>query len=88
MSKITNRTVKYRYEMHKAGEGETIWYVDLTPEEAAIVEKALDIRNWKVYKREPYSGDCWIDINNPMEIKELFVDHRNLRQELRMKGEI
>lgn len=72
-----SKTKKYKYKIHKAAEGETVGYVELTPEEAAIVDKALDVRNWSMLKREPYSGDCWIDIDNPVDVNELIGDRKD-----------
>ena len=59
---------KYRYNIHKSAEGMTSGTIDLTKKEAAIVAYALDTSNWKNLEEETWSGSCWIDIDNPMEI--------------------
>lgn len=59
---------KYRYYIYQSAEGETTGTIDLTEKEAAIVAYALDISNWDNLETEPWSGSCYIDINNPMEI--------------------
>ena len=43
---------------------------DLTKEEAAIVAYAMNRDNWRITLDESYSGDCWIDVDHPQEIKD------------------
>lgn len=38
--------------------------------EAAIVAYALDTSNWNNLSEGSWSGSCWIDIDNPIEINE------------------
>ncbi len=61
---------KYRYNICKSAEGMTTGTIDLTKKEAEIVAYALDTTNWNNLEEEPWSGSCWIDIDNPMEIEE------------------
>ena len=59
---------KYRYNIYQSAEGTTSGTIDLTKKEASIVAYALNISNWNNVEEEFYSGSCWIDIDNPMEI--------------------
>ena len=61
---------KYRYTISCSAEGVTYGTIDLTKKEAAIVARALDQDNWNDVVRESYSGYCYIDIDNPQEIKD------------------
>ena len=60
---------KYRYYICQSAEGETTGTIDLTKKEAAIVAYALDISNWNNLETEAWSGSCFIDVDNPMEIE-------------------
>ena len=59
---------KYRYHISKSAEGMTSGTIDLTKKEAAIVAYALNTSNWNNLEEEEWSGSCWIDVDNPMEI--------------------
>lgn len=61
---------KYRYGIGHSAEGTTYGYIELTKKEAAIVAYALDEANWEIISSEYFSGDAWIDINDPQEIPE------------------
>lgn len=65
-----SKTKKYRYNIWKSAEGETTGTIDLTKKEAAIVAYALDTSNWNNLSEGSWSGSCWIDIDNPIEINE------------------
>ena len=54
-----------------SAEGYTCGTIDLTKKEASIVEHATDPSNWSTISvQENFSGDFWIDIDNPMEIED------------------
>ncbi len=61
---------KYRYNIGISAEGVTSGTIDLTKKEADIVAYALNTSNWNNLEEEPWSGVCWIDVENPMEIEE------------------
>jgi hypothetical protein len=61
---------KYRYMVSNLAEGTTCGYVDLTKAEAKIVAYATNQDNWKNVQYESWSGSFWIDIDNPIEIKD------------------
>ena len=61
---------KYRYKIGCSAEGCTCGTIDLTKEEAAIVAYAMDQDNWRITLDESYSGNCWIDVDHPQEIKD------------------
>lgn len=60
---------KYRYYIYRSAEGMTSGTIDLTKKEAAIVAYALDTSNWGNLDEESWSGSCYIDVENPMEIE-------------------
>jgi hypothetical protein len=68
MIKVANGK-KYRYNIYQSAEGTTSGTIDLTKKEAAIVAYALDTSNWGNLDEESWSGSCYIDIENPMEIE-------------------
>lgn len=59
---------KYRYNICQSAEGTTSGTIDLTKKEASIVAYAIDTSNWNNLEEESWSGSCYIDIDNPMEI--------------------
>ena len=61
---------KYRYDIGCSGEGHTCGTIDLTEREAAIVAYAMNRDNWHIILDEPFSGDCWIDVDHPQEIED------------------
>ena len=61
---------KYRYSIGCSAEGNTYGTIDLTKKEAEIVAYALNQNNWNILCEESFSGNCWIDIDNPKEICE------------------
>ena len=65
-----SKAKKYRYNIMQSAEGITTGTIDLTKKEAAIVAYALDTSNWNNLIENSWSGSCWIDIDNPMEIRE------------------
>lgn len=60
---------KYRYNICYSAEGTTSGTINLTKKEASIVAHALNTSNWDNLEVESWSGSCWIDIDNPMEIE-------------------
>lgn len=65
---------KYRYYICKSAEGITSGTIDLTKKEASIVAYALNTSNWNNLEEDDWSGSCYIDIDNPMEIDSLGTD--------------
>lgn len=61
---------KYRYTICCCAEGDTCGTIDLTTREAAIVAYAMNKDNWNIILDEPYSGNCWIDVDHPQEIED------------------
>lgn len=61
---------KYRYNVALTAEDEWCGTIDLTKKEAEIVAYATNTDNWKNGKGGGYCGYFWIDVNNPMEIKD------------------
>ena len=60
---------KYRYNVFLMAEEYSTGYVELTKEEAKLVEYATNTANWKDKEIEPYSGFFGIDTEHPEEIK-------------------
>lgn len=61
---------KYRYDIScSSGEGYTFGTIDLTEREAAIAAYAMNQCNWNIEHYEPFSGECWIDVDHPQEIE-------------------
>ena len=61
---------KYRYNIGLSGEGYACGTIDLTKEEATIVAYAMNKDNWHITFDEPFSGNCWIDVDHPQEIED------------------
>lgn len=59
---------KYKYKVSNTADDATVGYIQLTPEEAKIVEYAMNEENWDIDKQGEYSGLFEIDVNNPIEI--------------------
>ena len=59
---------KYKYKVSNIADDETIGYIELTPDEARIVQYATNEENWNIIKQGEYSGGVEIDVNNPIEI--------------------
>ena len=66
------RVKKYRYNICYSAEGVTTGTIDLTKKEAAIVAYALNTSNWNNLDAESWSGSCFIDIEHPYEIKDMY----------------
>ena len=61
---------KYRYNVALTAEDDWCGTIDLTKKEAEIVDYATNINNWKNGHGGGYYGYFWIDVNNPMEIRD------------------
>lgn len=61
---------KYRYNVCLSAEDVTTGTIDLTKKEAEIIARATNTDNWNNLEWNSYSGSFWIDIENPLEIKE------------------
>lgn len=61
-----NSVKKYKVEL--SADDATVGYIQLTSEEAKIVEYATNEENWDIVKQGEYSGLFEIDVNNPIEI--------------------
>lgn len=61
---------KYYYRITKSGECVSYGFVLLTKEEAKIVNRALDERNWVRAVLNGWSGDVEIDLDNPISEDE------------------
>lgn len=59
---------KYKYKVSNIADDETIGYIELTLDEARIVQYATNEENWNIIKQGEYSGGFEIDVNNPIEI--------------------
>lgn len=55
--------------MSLTAEGSTEGFVRLSPEEAVVVQYALDIRNWRIICSESWSGSCFIWVKNPLPVR-------------------
>nr|DAE28976.1 MAG TPA: hypothetical protein [virus sp. ctmTa7] len=63
-----NPVRKYKYKVDLSADDATVGYIQLTSEEAKIVEYATNEENWDIVKQGEYSGLFEIDVNNPIEI--------------------
>lgn len=59
---------KYKYKVSNIADDETIGYIELTSDEARIVQYATNEENWNIIEQGEYSGGFEIDVNNPIEI--------------------
>ena len=59
---------KYKYKVSNSADDELEGYVNLTKEEAKIVQYATNPENWEIIKNGKYGGVFDIYINNPIEI--------------------
>ena len=57
-----------KYKVELSADDATVGYIQLTSEEAKIVEYATNEENWDIVKQGEYSGLFEIDVNNPIEI--------------------
>ena len=61
---------KYLFEICTSAEGITTGYIELTLEEAKLIDFASDPTNWfSITKDENYSGSFGIDIDKPICIE-------------------
>ena len=61
---------KYLFEIYTSCEGITEGYIELTLEEAKLIDFVSDPKNWSsITKDEDYSGSFGIDIDNPICIE-------------------
>lgn len=60
---------KYKYKVELIADGETVGYVELTPEQAALVAYVTNTNNWEIIEQEEYSGRFDIDFKNPLKIE-------------------
>lgn len=61
---------KYLFEIYTSGEGITEGYIELTLEEAKLIDFASDPKNWSSITRdEDYSGSFGINIDKPICIE-------------------
>ena len=61
---------KYLFEIYTSGEDTTEGYIELTLEEAKLINFASDPKNWSsIIKDDDYSGSFGIDIDNPICIE-------------------
>lgn len=63
-----NPVRKYKYKVELSADDATVGYIQLTSEEAKIVEYATNEENWDIVKQGEYNGLFEIDVNNPIEI--------------------
>lgn len=63
-----NPVRKYKYKVELSADDATVGYIQLTSEEAKIIEYATNEENWDIVKQGEYSGLFEIDVNNPIEI--------------------
>lgn len=59
---------KYRYLVSLTADGCSRGFIELTKEQADIVDFATDTRNWEDAETEMYSGFFFIDTGNPIEL--------------------
>ena len=57
-----------KYKVELSADDVTVGYIQLTSEEAKIVEYATNEENWDIVKQGEYSGLFEIDVNNPIEL--------------------
>lgn len=57
-----------KYKVELSADDATVGYIQLTSEEAKIIEYATNEENWDIVKQGEYSGLFEIDVNNPIEI--------------------
>ncbi len=57
-----------KYKVELSADDATVGYIQLTSEEAKIVEYATNEENWDIVKQGEYSGLFEIDVNNPIGI--------------------
>lgn len=71
LNEVLDHNKKYKYLISKvSSDGILAGYVKLTPDEAKIVDYALNDKNMEIKTNEKYHGDANIDICNPIEIEE------------------
>lgn len=61
---------KYRYNVSLLAEDVCDGTIELTKKEAEIVAYATNVNNWENKDGGGFCGSFWIDIDNPMEIKD------------------
>lgn len=59
---------KYRYNVMLSAEDMTVGSVTLTKEEAALISRITDPKNWDDMIENPASGSFFIDVDNPEEL--------------------
>ena len=60
---------KYKYNVCLSADGEKSGTVLLTKKEAEVVAYATNPSNWQDVYDEGWSGQFWIDIDNPVEVE-------------------
>ena len=56
------------YSVSLSAEDSTDGYVRLTEDEALLVDRATNPRNWKCVEHRPWSGMFLIDLKHPLDV--------------------